>query len=123
MSKNIGYHTRLHNNNTVKVCGGSFGGTIDNETVERLVKSHFTVAVKHSGSVVFVDRAGREVSLYLAVDASATEAGKAALKAWHEANRKIWAEQEEQEHFANLEIDNLMDGLSYEEIVRRLKGE
>lgn len=121
-SKNIGYHTRLWANHTVKVCGGSFGGSIDNETVERLVKSHFTVTVKPSGNAVFVDKECREVSLYLSVDAGATEAGKAALKAWNEANRKIWAEQEEQERFAQLEIESLMDGLSHEEIVRRLKG-
>ena len=35
---NIGYHTRLYKDNNVKVTGGAFGGAIDRDTVERLVK-------------------------------------------------------------------------------------
>lgn len=128
MSKNIGYHTRRMGLDNYKVCGGSFGksGETDNsisqETIERLVKSHFTVAVKPSGSAVFVDKGGREVSLYISVDAKETSAGKAALKAWNEANWKAWEESERLEKQAQEEIDNLMEGLSHEEILRRLKG-
>lgn len=121
MQKNIGYHTRLYSDNKVKVTGGSFGGQIDADTVTRLVKSHFTVMVKPSGSCVFVDREGREVSLYVSVDAKETAAGKAALKAYNEANRKAWEEAEKNERDAQEEIDSLLDGLSHEEIVRRLK--
>ena len=78
-TKNIGYHTRLISDNTVKVVGGSFGGRFDIETANRLVKSHFSVAVKQSGRAVFVDKRGREVSLYFTVDAGETDAGKKAL--------------------------------------------
>lgn len=122
-SKNIGYHTRLYSDNRVKIQGGSFGGSLDMETAERLVKSWFTVIVKPSGTPVFVDREGREVSLYISVDARETDAGKAALKAWNAANEKAWAEQEAQEAAASEEIDDLMEGLSHKEIVRRLKGD
>lgn len=34
---NIGYHTRLDGENSKKISGGSFGGSFDMETVERLV--------------------------------------------------------------------------------------
>ena len=71
-TKNIGYHTRLINNNASKVCGGSFGGALDLETANRLVNTHFNVIVKTSGTPVFVDREGREVSLYMSVDPSLT---------------------------------------------------
>ena len=80
--KNIGYHTRLHLNNSVKVVGGSFGGSLDIETANRLVNAHFTVIVKPSGRPVFVDREGREVSLYISVDPEATEKGKEAVKVY-----------------------------------------
>jgi hypothetical protein len=122
MNKNIGYHTRCYADNTVKVSGGSFGGSFDTDTVERLVKAHYTVIVKPSGACVFVDREGREVSVYLTVSTAETEAGKDAIKAHNEANRKAWAEAEEAGRKAQDEIDSLVDGLSREEIVRRLKG-
>jgi hypothetical protein len=121
-SKNIGYHTRLYADNTVKVVGGSFGGSIDPDTVARLVKSHFTVVVKPSGTCVFVDKQGREVNLYLSVDARETDAGKAALKAHHAQQRALWDKAQADEQQASEEIENLMDGLSHEEIVRRLKN-
>lgn len=96
MRKNIGYHPRLDSDNRVKVVGGSFGGTIDMETVERLVKAHFTVIVKPSGRPVFVDKQGREVSLYISVDPAGTEAGRVALlDYWAERNRLEEAEREE----------------------------
>lgn len=119
--KNIGYHTRLDNNNTIKVVGGSFGGSIDMETVNRLVMSHFTVVVKNSGRPIFVDKQGREVSLYLNVDAGSTEKGAEALKAWRVELAKRLEEEEDQAERNQEEIDHLMEGLSHEEIVRRLR--
>lgn len=80
MRASIGYHTRLDSNNTVRVTGGSFGGGINQETVERLVNAHFQVKILSSGRGVFVDRQGREVSLYLSVDPLSTEAGQIAQK-------------------------------------------
>lgn len=118
MRKSIGYHTRLWSDHRVKTSGGSFGGCIDQDTIERLVKAHFTAVVKPSGSVVFVDRAGREVSLYVSVDASDTTIGKAALAVWQkEQDKKAEREIEKQD-----EIERLLDELSSDEIMSRLKG-
>ena len=111
--KNIGYHTRLYSDNTQKICGGSFGGDYSNDTVARLVKSHFTVAVKNSGHVVFVDKSGREVTLYITVDAGNTEIGKAAKKEWL---AKHTAEADAKREL----IDSLMNDLSEDEIIQRL---
>lgn len=120
--KSIGYHTRLDNNNTIKVVGGSFGGAIDMATVNRLVSSHFTVVVKNSGRPVFVDKQGREVSLYLNVDAGSTEKGARVLKEWRAERAKQLEDEECQAERNQEEIDQLMEGLSHEEIIRRLRG-
>lgn len=79
MHRSIGYHTRLHSDNRVKVVGGSFGGSIDQETVERLAHL-FKVVIKPSGTAVFVDKEGREVALYLSVDPASTAIGREAIK-------------------------------------------
>lgn len=118
MSKNIGYHTRLDGNNTVKLTGGSFGGSFDIETVNRLVKSHFTVSVKNSGRLVFVDKTGREVSLYFTVDPQATEAGQVVLKEY----RKLAAWREQQEDAKMARVNELIDGMSADELLKRLEG-
>lgn len=118
---NIGYHTRLYSDNTRKVVGGSFGGSIDIETVNRLVKSHFSVVVKNSGTPVFVDKEGREVTLYLSVDAGKTEKGELAMRAWRAELAKQTADEEHRREHQQDEIDQLMEGLSHEEIVRRLR--
>lgn len=120
--KNIGYHTRLYSDNTVKVIGGSFGGSVDMETVNRIAKSHFTVIVKNSGTAVFVDKSGREVRLYLSVDVADTEMGKIAIKEWREARAKQEAENEARIEHEEQEIEDIMANLSHEEIVRRLTG-
>lgn len=121
-NENIGYHTRLDSDNTVKVVGGSFGGTMSRETAERLVKAHFTVRIKPSGTAVFVDRQGRDVRLYLGVDAAKTEAGIAAMQAWRQEKQRAEQAQREQEDAQQVEIEGLMNGMPHDEIVRRLKG-
>jgi len=121
--KNIGYHTRLYSDNSVKICDGSFGGSLDMDTVNRLVKSHFSVVVKPSGAAIFVDREGREVCLYIAVDAGATTEGIKALCAWRAERAKQLALDEELQESREQEIEDLMNGPSHEEIVRRLKVE
>lgn len=121
MRKNISYHTRLYSDNTVKVVGGSFGGSIDMETVNRLARL-FTVIVKTSGTPVFVDREGREVRLYLCVDAGSTKKGTEALKEWRAERAKQLEEEEAQLEREQGEIDQLMEGLSHEEVIRRLRG-
>ena len=113
MNRSIGYHTRLDSDNTQKVTGGSFGGSIDLETVQRLVNSHFVVALKPSGRVVFVDKQDREVRLYLSVDASMTTQGRA-LVAQHTKERQALEDAQQ------AQIDGLLDSLSPEEIIARL---
>lgn len=116
MAKSIGYHTRSYNNNSVKIVGGSFGGSIDMETVNRLVKSHFTVKVKPSGRAVFVDNKDREVSLYVSIDPSETDAGKLALTEYRKASAKF--EQEEAEKRER--IQEILDSMSADKALRLL---
>jgi hypothetical protein len=120
-SKNIGYHTRLIGDNSVKVVGGSFGGDIDIETVNRLTR-FFTVTVKPSGTPVFVDDKGREVRLYITIDPCRTNKGMEALKEWRVARAKQERADAARHAQQSEEIDALMSGLSHEEVVRRLKG-
>ena len=120
MSNNIGYHTRLYNDVGTKVCGGSFGGSIDMETVNRLMRL-FTVVVKPSGTPVFVDREGREVRLYITVDARETELGKKALAEWRKTKVQEEEERQEREEREAEEINALMRSLSHDEIISRLR--
>lgn len=116
MYKSIGYHTRLSNNNSVKVVGGSFGGGVDQDTIERLIKAHFKVIVKNSGRCVFVDREGREVSLYLAVDPEKTQLGQVAIK----AHRKLKEAEQQKEVDKMLEVEELLSTMTAEEILGKL---
>lgn len=113
---NIGYHTRLHANNTVKVCGGSFGGSLDVATANRLVKSMFTVRVLNSGRPVFVDRMGREVSLYVSVDPQVTDLGKAALAEHCKVRRLAALAEKEKED----RVRDLLDNMTTDEALRLL---
>ncbi len=118
MHKNIGYHTRLHGDHTVKVVGGTFSGTFSAETVDHLVNNHFEVYIyPSSGNPVFVDKEGRKVSLYISVDPLSTEKGKAAL-AEHNKMKLAEAKQEREE---DDEIERLLAGMSNEEALRRLR--
>ena len=122
MSYNIGYHTRLYSDSTHKVLGGSFGGTLCEETAQRLVNAHFTVTVKPSGAPVFVDKAGREVRLYMTVDPASTKQGNEALRQWLAVKAAQEAAGEELREQQDAEVSSLMEGLTHEELVRRLKG-
>ena len=118
---NIGYHTRLYKDNTVKVTGGSFGGSIDGDTVERL-SGLFEVKVLQSGTPVFVDREGREVRLYLSVDPQMTNKGALALHNYHIEQSRLEREREQQAEQEQNEVDSLMADLTHEEIVKRLRA-
>lgn len=118
----ISYHTRRDDDSTVKVVGGSFTGKIDEKTVDRLVVSLFNVTIKNSGRAVFVDSQGRQVQLYLAVDPSETDLGKAALSAWS-AQRAADAASAEEKALADAdEVAKAMEGLSHAQIIERLRG-
>jgi hypothetical protein len=115
---NIGYHTRLKSDNRVKVVGGSFGGSLDIETANRLVKALFTVKILKSGRAVFVDKQGREVSLYISVDPELTDEGKAALKAY----RACVEQREKAENEKAQQLQDMLDSLSVDEAIERLKN-
>ncbi len=119
MKKSIGYHTRLHTNNNVKIVGGTFGGDISLETANRLLSAHgYTVIIKPSGNPVFLDKEGREVSLYFTIDPALTEIGRKAIE---ENNRKQAAlrriEEEKEE-----EIYNILSSMSNDEILKLLRS-
>lgn len=120
---NIGWHARSTVDDR-KLVGGSFGGEFSMDTanrlVNRLVNNLFDVVIKPSGTARFVDKSGREVRLYMSIDACNTEKGKAVLKEWREA-RRIEAEREaELEERRQSELEEAMRGLSHEEVLRRL---
>lgn len=117
MSK-ISYHTRLEADNQVKVSGGTFGGAVDYETVNNLVEAFFNVSIKPSGRAVFVDKEGREVSLYIKVEAETTVIGIEAKRVWRAEMRRKDCE----DRLLRGEIDAAMAKLSQEEVLRRLKG-
>jgi DNA-binding protein YbaB len=117
MHNSIGYHTRLSGQNTVKVCGGSFGGSIDLETVNRLVRHHFTVKARPSGSLVFVDREGREVSLYISIDPEITEAGKLSRLAF----RKALEAKQEIDDRKREQLEDTLSGMSVDEALDKLR--
>ena len=119
--KSIGYHTRLYGDTTKKISGGSFGEAIDMETINRLVSAHFRVSIEPSGTPVFVDRQGREIRLTIAVDPKVTEMGKVAIAA-HNREKLIERERlQDIEDSNQQEIEYLLDGLTHDEIVRRLR--
>lgn len=116
MSNNIGYHTRLRSDDTVKLVGGSFGGAVDQETIERLTKVFFTVKILPSGTPVFVDREGREVHLYITVDPGKTEQGKVALAKYRQAQEVLKKIEEEKQD----QIQDLIESMDPDEVIRRL---
>ena len=117
---NIGYHTRLASDNTRKIVGGSFDGAIDMDTVNRLVSSQFTIAFKNRHPY-FVDSAGRQVTLYISVDVRATTKGQEAIKAERAEREKEYSAARVITEKQQQEIEELMNSLSNEEIIKRLK--
>lgn len=118
MHKSISYHTRANMGDN-KIMGGSFGGSFDLDTVNRMIKYHkYTVIVKPSGSPVFVDRDGREVNIYFHVDPRSTEAGKAALD--QDAQRRLLLQQVEEAK--EREVNDLLSNMTNDEILERLRG-
>jgi hypothetical protein len=71
---------------------------------------------------VFVDKQGREVSVYVYVDPSDTSIGKLALSEWRTAWRARQEAAEKLELEQQQEVEALMSNLSHDEIVRRLMG-
>ncbi|UNY40419.1 hypothetical protein KLEP7_gp73 [Pseudaeromonas phage vB_PpeM_ KLEP7] len=120
--RNICYHTRLHKDPKVKCCGGTFGGQVDAETIERLIKYNFDVKILPSGRLIFVDKEGRDVLLFISVDPESTSKGKNVLQEYQKQKRIEEEKQEKIEQEQNEEIEELTKGLSHEEIIKRLKG-
>jgi len=90
------------------------------DTIERLVNNGYTVTIKPSGVPVFVDIKGREVMLYVTIDAGECSKGRAAIEKHsleQRAAREARREKDEREQAA---IESLMAGLTYDEIISRL---
>jgi hypothetical protein len=119
MKNSISYHTSLIGTNQ-KVTAGSFSGAVDQETVERITRL-FSVNIKNSGRAVFVDKEGREVSLYFFIDPANTEKGRQALKDWNSEKQRQWEEEERTRKEQIEEIENLTKGMTHEEIINKLK--
>lgn len=118
MRKNIGYHTRSRKDGT-KLVGGSFGGAIDQDTVERISRL-FTVVVKPSGTPVFVDGKGNEVFLYFSIDPQNTEKGKQAIKEYNLKRELELKKEQEILEQQKRELQEAMEGLSHSEILAKL---
>lgn len=121
MNKDIFYQTRLYGNDSIKITGGVFGGSIDLETIERLTKNHFKVVIKNSGHAVFVNNKNQEVNLYIKVDPNITTIGKEAKLKYLEEKKKNLIKEQEQEDTKRALIEELMDTMSLEEILQKLK--
>jgi hypothetical protein len=121
ITKSIGYQTRLDESDSTLVQSGSFGGSIDQSTVDRLVNNNFDVAVRPSGRCVLVDRQGRQVQLYLRVDPSKTVKGKAVYAAWREQEcKRLAAETANEEHLRE-ELDTMIDLIGLAGVLAKLK--
>lgn len=117
MANNICYHTRLYSDNTKKVVGGSFSGQFDWQTVNSLVNNYFDVVIKPSGAGIFVDKDGREVSLYFSVDPLKTVKGIDARRMDNLRRSELATDQEVKERkvnelIANMSTDELLERLS-----------
>lgn len=123
MSKNICYHTRAANGEDVgqKIVGGSFGGAIDQETVERITRL-FSVKIRPSGTPVFIDDKGREVNLYFSIDPKNTEKGKNAIREYNHEQSRLWEEEKAKIEKQEDEIKDLLSNLTHEEIIQKLSS-
>lgn len=118
----ICYHTRERGGSGKKLSGGTFGGRIDQETVNQLVEiRQFTVLIKPSGTPVFFDKQGREVSLYIWVDPSDTRLGKSAIEAWRKTREAENQQKADTEKQARDRIEELMGTMSPEQIIKALE--
>lgn len=123
MSKNICYHTRAASGENVgqKLVGGSFGGAIDQDTVERITRL-FSVKIRPSGTPVFIDDKGREVNLYFSIDPRNTEKGKEALRAYNHEQARKWEEEEAIREKQEEEIKSLLSNFTNEELIQKLSS-
>ena len=116
----IHYRTRLVDDDVMSAtsvweAASSFGGAVDADTIERLVDRHFKVKITDKGAVYFEDRNGKIVHLYIRVNPAHVKQGVQLAKAWR-------AEQRAKEEQLQQEIDMLMDGMTQEEILDRLRN-
>ena len=115
--KSIGYHTRPTSNNSIKYSGGSFGGSFDMETINRLVRAHFEIRIHQgSGRPVFVDRNGRDVWLYITVDPEKTEKGEQAMFAL----RVQQQQRERHEAEKQSRLESVMNNYTTDELLKLL---
>ena len=119
--ENIVYHTRLYATGE-KVVGGSFSGSLDFDTVNRLVNSHFNVIIKTSGNPTFVDKDLREVNLYFNILPNMSEKGKTAIAKYNYDIRLREDKRKEKEDNRKEKIENLINNMSDDELLDRLQS-
>lgn len=118
----VGYHTRAYLDTTQKISGGFFRGGLDAKTIGNLINAYFDVKIMSGGRAVFVDKNGRPVFLYITVDPSMTAKGKELIAANQAAQRSLAQALQAQEIREREELEDVMQGLSHAEIIKRLRG-
>lgn len=121
MALTISYHTHLINGDGVGD-SGVFSGDFSINTVDRLVSQNFEVKISPAGLMTYVDSYGREVYLYVYAPPEETTKGKEALTRWRDT---MYAKAERVEQVLKAqreELQEALDSLPHEEIMRRLKG-
>lgn len=100
---------------------GSFGGSLDMDTVDRLVNRQLSVEIQPSGRACFVDREGRKVALWVNADPDITEKGKQARAEWALLERRKAEEQKKLQEELDNELEELVDRIGAEEVLKWLR--
>jgi hypothetical protein len=112
------YHVCLRDDTSRKTAGGaascSGDGWPDVTAIDRFVNKTFTVRKSRAGRLTFVDKADREVLVYVAVDPLHTQLGRAA--------HYMYARQQQEEAAWRLQLDQLLTEMPAKEAVRRLSN-
>lgn len=95
---------------------GAFPGPLSVDTLNKLVSTHFSATVRPGGLPCFADNSGKEIRLYVTVDAALTDCGQEALRRYYAERRA----REREESLKEERIKTLMDSMTTDEILRRL---
>lgn len=124
LNKTFCYHTRLSNNNTVKLQGGMLHASGIEDAYER-VAAMYTIQVSKtsiSGTPEFIDKEGRKISIYLSVHAEHTDTHKEEIT----RQRKIIAEERDRIDAENNALESklasLLDNLSTVKAIELLEN-
>ena len=120
--KPTSYHLRRVSSGQ-KIVGGTISASLTSlDSAAEWLAERSQVVISPSGIAQFT-YGGTPVLVYLSVDPAETAQGKEALRQWRIDKRNREDAEAERNADFEREIEDLMDGLSQEEIVRRLRGE